>query len=254
MCGRIIQASGPLRHQLVDGMDIRDSRLSNIPRRYDGAPSQELLVIRENHETGERSLYLLKWGLVPSWNSDPAGGPKPINAMAETIRLKPMFRRAYGKRRCIVPVDGFFEWQATKGGKQPYAIAMKNGVPFGLAGLWENWKDPTSGPITSMNSFARKSQPGSEDGALLASLTSITSRRLPSNDAGIVAFAHFAAQCGRFVKGWRGRSVLRQVHLTTRWVARANKFHVHPYGGGQPLPNSWRGARSSRHSIRVDKS
>ncbi len=84
-------------------------------------------MIRENHETGERSLYLLKWGLVPSWNSDPAGGPKPINAMAETIRLKPMFRRAYGKRRCIVPVDGFFEWQATKGGKQPYAIAMKTG-------------------------------------------------------------------------------------------------------------------------------
>ena len=56
-----------------------------------------------------------------------------------------MFRDAYRKRRCIVPVEGFFEWQATKGGKQPYAIAMKNGAPFGLAGLWENWKDPTSG-------------------------------------------------------------------------------------------------------------
>jgi len=145
MCGRIIQASGPLRHQLVDGLDIRDSRLSNIPRRYNGAPSQELLVIRENHGTGECWLDLLKWGLVPSWSSDPEGGPKPINAMAETIRLKRTFHRAYGKRRCIVPVDGFFECQATKGGKQPYAIAMKNGAPFGLAGLWENWKDPTSG-------------------------------------------------------------------------------------------------------------
>jgi SOS response associated peptidase (SRAP) len=81
MCGRIIQASVPLRYQLVDGLDVPDSRLSNIPRRYNGAPSQGL-----NHETGERSLDLLKWGLVPSWSGDPKGGPKPINATAETIR------------------------------------------------------------------------------------------------------------------------------------------------------------------------
>jgi len=116
MCGRIIQASGPLRYQLVDGLDVPDSRLSNIPRRYNGAPTQELLVIRQNHETGERSLDLLKWGLVPSRSGDPKGAPKPINAMTETVRSKPMFRDAYRKRRCIVPVDGFFEWQATKGG------------------------------------------------------------------------------------------------------------------------------------------
>src|SRR3984893_18300912 len=145
MCGRIIQASGPLRYQLVDGLEVPDSRLSNIPRRYNGAPTEELLVIRQNHATGERSLDLLKWGLVPSWSADPKGGPRPINAMAETVRSKPMFREAYHKRRCIVPVEGFFGWQATKGGKQPYAIAMKNGAAFGLAGLWENCKDPASG-------------------------------------------------------------------------------------------------------------
>ena len=75
MCGRIIQASVPLRYQLVDGLDVPDSRLSNIPRRYNGAPSQELLVIRQNHQTGERSLDLLKWGLVTYWNGDPKGGP-----------------------------------------------------------------------------------------------------------------------------------------------------------------------------------
>ena len=86
MCGRIIQASGPLRYQLVDGLDVPDSRLSNIPRRYNGAPSQELLVIRQNHETGERSLDLLKWGLIPSWSKDPKDRPKPVNAMAETLR------------------------------------------------------------------------------------------------------------------------------------------------------------------------
>jgi putative SOS response-associated peptidase YedK len=75
---------------LVDGLNVPDSRLSNIPRRYNGAPSQELHVIRQNHATGERSLDLLKWGLVPSWGTDPKGGPKPINAMAETVQSKPM--------------------------------------------------------------------------------------------------------------------------------------------------------------------
>ena len=75
------------------------------------------------------------------------GSPRPAEANqchGETVRSKPMFREAYRRRRCIVPVDGFFEWQATKGGKQLYAIGMKNGAPFGLAGLWENCKDPAT--------------------------------------------------------------------------------------------------------------
>ena len=78
---------------------------------------------------------------------DPAGGRKPINAKCETVGDLPTFRDAYRKRRCIVPVDGFFEWRAIKGqkAKQPYAIAMKDGAPFGIAGIWENWKEPASG-------------------------------------------------------------------------------------------------------------
>jgi putative SOS response-associated peptidase YedK len=74
-------------------------------------------------------------------------GRKPINAKFETLRGLPTFRDAYRKRRCIVPVDGFFEWKAIKGqtAKQPYAIAMNDGVPFGIAGIWENWKPPASG-------------------------------------------------------------------------------------------------------------
>ena len=104
---------------LVDGLDVQDRRLSNIPRRYNGAPGQELFIIRQNHETGERSLDLLKWGLIPSWINDPKGRPESINAMAETVRSKRMFRHAYRKRRCIVPVDGFFEWQATRSGSSP---------------------------------------------------------------------------------------------------------------------------------------
>ena len=86
----------------------------------------------------------------PYWCSDPKGGRKPINAKCETVRTLPTFRDAYARRRCIVPVDGFFEWKKIKGqkAKQSYAIAMKDGCPFGLGGLWENWKDLTSGEWT----------------------------------------------------------------------------------------------------------
>src|SRR4051812_14263093 len=75
------------------------------------------------------------------------GARTPINAMAETVATKPYFREGYRKRRCIVPVDGFFEWTAVKGSKtkQPYAIAMRDRSPFGIAGVWENWRDPASG-------------------------------------------------------------------------------------------------------------
>ena len=104
-----------------------------------------MLVIRENQQTGERSLDLLRWGLIPHRCSDPAGGRKPINAKAETVATLPSFRDAYARRRCVVPVDGFFEWHATREGKRPYAIAMQDGAPFGIGGLWENWKSPVSG-------------------------------------------------------------------------------------------------------------
>jgi putative SOS response-associated peptidase YedK len=117
MCGRVIQSSEPLRYAIVDGLDVRDGRLFNYRRRWNGAPSQELLVIRENHKTGERSLDLLRWGLIPYWRQDPTGGRKPINAKSETVARLPIFREAYQKRRCILPVDGFYEWRATKLGR-----------------------------------------------------------------------------------------------------------------------------------------
>jgi putative SOS response-associated peptidase YedK len=147
MCGRVIQSSGPLRLAIVEGLAVSDSRMGNVRPRYIAAPSQELLVIRQNHKTGERSLDLIKWGLIPHWCPDPKSGPRPINAKAESVSRLPMFREAYAQRRCIVPVDGFFEWRAVRGarGKQPYAIAMKDGSPFGLAGLWENWRKPNTG-------------------------------------------------------------------------------------------------------------
>jgi putative SOS response-associated peptidase YedK len=90
---------------------------------------------------------VLKWGLIPHWCQDPKGGRRPINAKAESVSTLPMFRDAYRLRRCIVPVDGFSEWRAIRGAhaKQTDAIALKDASTFGLAGLWENWKNPKSG-------------------------------------------------------------------------------------------------------------
>jgi|tagenome__1003787_1003787.scaffolds.fasta_scaffold20125344_2 putative SOS response-associated peptidase YedK len=140
MCGRIIQASPPdlLALRIVNGLEDRDNRVpagTNSPPCYKGAPSQRHWVIRRNPQTGECSLDLLQWGLLPNWCKDPKA-VRPINAMAETVAMKPYFREAYQRRRCIVPVDGFFEWMAVKGSKvkQPYAIAMKDRSPF-----WHRW-------------------------------------------------------------------------------------------------------------------
>jgi putative SOS response-associated peptidase YedK len=112
MCGRVIQSTGPIRYAIVDGLNVRDSRVHNYPPRWNAAPSQDLLVIRRNHKTGEVSLDPLRWGLIPYWCEDPTGGRKPINAKCETVWRLPTFREAYRKRRCILPVDGFFEWKA----------------------------------------------------------------------------------------------------------------------------------------------
>ena len=125
MCGRVVQASDPLRFAFVDGLQVPDSRAK--PPSYNVAPSQLLYVIRENHDTGGRTLELLRWGLIPHGCKDPEGGRKPINARAESVARLPTFRAAYAKRRCIVPVDCFFEWRAVKGAraKQPFAVALK---------------------------------------------------------------------------------------------------------------------------------
>src|SRR5690606_17679475 len=103
---------------------------------------QRLLVIRQHPETAERTLDYLTWGLIPHWVKEAKGGRKPINAKAETVASLASFRNAYRKRRCLVPIDNFFEWKGTKGNKQPYAIGMKSDEPFALAGIWENWQRP----------------------------------------------------------------------------------------------------------------
>jgi putative SOS response-associated peptidase YedK len=116
MCGRVIQSSGPLRLAIVEGLNISDSRMGNVPTRYNAAPSQELLVIRQNHKTGERSLDLIKWGLIPHRCQDPNGGRRPINAKAESVSRLPMFKDAYLFGAAL------FRWMASSSGEPSEAV------------------------------------------------------------------------------------------------------------------------------------
>ena len=113
------------------------------------APTQDALVVRRHPETGERHLDLLRWGFMPSFTKDPAQARRPINARAETVATSAMFRQAFTKRRCLVPADAFYEWQAVQGGKQPYAVARLDGQPMACAGLWEAFKWPDGSILRS---------------------------------------------------------------------------------------------------------
>ncbi|MCR4442282.1 MAG: SOS response-associated peptidase [Peptococcaceae bacterium] len=111
---------------------------------YNAAPAQNIPVVLED---GARRLAFYRWGLVPSWAKDPAVGNRLINARAETLLEKPSFRRSFLQRRCLVPADGFFEWKKEGANKTPYRIIMKDGSPFGMAGLWEVWSPPGQEPL-----------------------------------------------------------------------------------------------------------
>lgn len=102
------------------------------------APSQAIAAVRADAQ-GRRRLAMLHWGLVPHWARERSISARLTNARAETVAQKPAFRSAWKQRRCLVPVDGYYEWQATAMGKQPWFIARADREPFALAGLWESW-------------------------------------------------------------------------------------------------------------------
>jgi putative SOS response-associated peptidase YedK len=117
--------------------------------RYNIAPTQDVPAVRAGEE-GARSFSMLHWGLVPKWATERGIGNRMINARAESLAEKPAFREAFRKRRCLVLADGWYEWQAAPGGKQPHFVRRKDARPVAFAGLWERWKDPASGaPLES---------------------------------------------------------------------------------------------------------
>ena len=122
----------------------------NLAPRYNIAPTQPAVVARPSLKPGEaRELAILTWGLVPSWAKDAAIASKLINARAETVAEKPSFRNAFRRRRCLVPADGFYEWKAAPGGKQPYRVSFEDERPFAFAGIWEHWQGADGSEIES---------------------------------------------------------------------------------------------------------
>jgi len=110
----------------------------------DFRPTNTAPVVRRSHASGERELAMLRWGLVPMWAKELKFGARCINARAETLASTPAFRVAYRKRRCLVPVNAFFEWTGEPGHKVKWRIGLKEEPLFALAGLWEWWKDPAT--------------------------------------------------------------------------------------------------------------
>lgn len=139
MCGRYFQArsSGDIARYFGT-----TNATPNLLPSFNKAPTQDGLVVRRHPETGARHLDVLRWGLVPRWAKDATGAARMMNARGESVAEKPAFRDAFHKRRCLVPMDGFYEWRAEGKGKQPFACALRSGEPMACAGLWEGWKQP----------------------------------------------------------------------------------------------------------------
>lgn len=145
MCGRFTLRS--LLAALVEQFDLElhgEHQLPLYELRYNIAPTQDVLVIRQDTAGGGRRVDAMRWGLLPSWGDGPKTvGPPIINARAETLAEKPMFRTAVRWQRCLIPADGFFEWQqsasSSRGKKPAYFVHRPDDRPFAFAGLWERW-------------------------------------------------------------------------------------------------------------------
>jgi putative SOS response-associated peptidase YedK len=171
MCGRY--ASARKRIELLEEFGVQNDRVAEpLAADYNVAPTKPVYAVMTRqrsdrdetgngnspagHETAraddapppaERQLRVVRWGLVPFWAKDVKIGSRMINARAETLAEKPAFRRALAQRRCLLPADGYYEWQQQEGRpKQPIYITRADGQSLALAGLYELWRDPAAGP------------------------------------------------------------------------------------------------------------
>ena len=145
MCGRYA-LYGPVSRPNRDTIEFLGHELEFAPT-WNAAPSQALPVLR-SAAAGGRELTLLRWGLVPGWAKDPAIGSRLINARGETVAVKPAFRAAFARRRCLVPMSGYYEWQRDGTRKIPHFISLLNADVFAVAGLHERWEGrEAAGPL-----------------------------------------------------------------------------------------------------------
>lgn len=135
MCGRFTLRSRP--QAVAEAFELLE--LPDLSPRYNIAPTQSVATVHFDLERHQRVLRWQRWGLVPRWAKSLAVGAGMINARAEGIATKPAFRQAFTARRCLVVADGFYEWQKTPEGKQPYFLHREDDSPLAFAGLWEQW-------------------------------------------------------------------------------------------------------------------
>jgi len=139
MCGRYRLSR---RKQILEEQLAAISDDADWSPRYNIAPTQFIPVVRQNPRRARRELSLVRWGLVPSWAKDSSTGATMINARSETAASKRAFCDALKFRRCLIPADGFYEWQGVGKARQPYCFEVNRGELFSFAGLWESWNDP----------------------------------------------------------------------------------------------------------------
>jgi putative SOS response-associated peptidase YedK len=140
MCGRYRLSR---RKQLVEEYFDCDPWDEDWSPRYNIAPTQPVPVIRQNPTEPVRELSPMRWGLIPHWAKDSSGGAGMINARSETAGTKPAFRDPLKFRRCLIPADGFYEWEKVGKTKQALCFEVSEGEFFAFAGLWDSWKDPS---------------------------------------------------------------------------------------------------------------
>lgn len=143
MCGRFINKAS--KKQIENEFDVRIENDIELTMSYNIAPSQYVGAVK--FDNGEKQFANLKWGLIPFWSKDDSFASKLINARSETLAEKASFREAYKTRRCLIPTNGFYEWEATENGKQPHLFLLPDTPVFGFGGLWEEWLDKETGEL-----------------------------------------------------------------------------------------------------------
>lgn len=153
MCGRFTSVTTST--ELAEFFEA-DSDLGDEEASFNVMPTSDVRVVHEDGN-GQRRLDLMFWGLVPSWAESPAGASRMINARSETAATKPSFRSAFRRRRCIIPVDGFYEWVShpDRKKKQPIYVSARDAKPLAFAGIWETWQgNASSGGLETLTSCA----------------------------------------------------------------------------------------------------
>jgi putative SOS response-associated peptidase YedK len=165
MCGRFVSVSSP--QLLVERFGVEETTVEEREPDYNVTPRAAVPIVRERRPPKgaegptTRVLSMVRWGLVPSWAESTAIGDKLINARAETITEKAAYKRAFARRRCIVPADAFYEWRPStrasgaRPPRQPYLVHRRDGEPMAFAGLWEIWRDPAVGDDDDPDAWVR---------------------------------------------------------------------------------------------------